>query len=65
MRDNLLFFNVNDDERENATEILERNLEIPNSRDTIKIDRSHRIGRKREGQRKPRATFTKIESEYD
>jgi hypothetical protein len=59
MRDNLLFFNVNEDERENTTEkiyeILERNLEIPNARDTIKIDRSHRIRRKREGQRKPRA----------
>jgi hypothetical protein len=51
MRDNLLFFNVNEDERENKTEkiyeILERNLEIPNARDTIKIDRSHWIGRKR------------------
>jgi hypothetical protein len=37
MRDNLLFFNVNEDERENTTEkiyeILERNLEIPNARD--------------------------------
>jgi hypothetical protein len=45
MRDNLLFFNVNEDERESTTEkiyeILERNLEIPNARDTIKVDRSH------------------------
>jgi hypothetical protein len=36
MRDNLLFFNVNEDKRENTTEkiyeILERNLEIPNAR---------------------------------
>ncbi|CAB3978770.1 Hypothetical predicted protein [Paramuricea clavata] len=36
MRDNLLFFNVNEDERENTTEkiykILERNLEIPNAK---------------------------------
>jgi hypothetical protein len=71
MRDNLLFFNVvNEDERENATEkiyeILERNLEIPNARDTIlKIDRSHRIGRKREGQRKPRAIVVKFNFHQD
>ena len=69
MRDNLLFFNVNEDERENTTEkiyeILERNLEIPNARDTIKIDRSHRIGRKREGQRKPRAIVVKFNFHQD
>ncbi|CAB4024871.1 Hypothetical predicted protein [Paramuricea clavata] len=69
MRNNLLFFNVNEDERENTTEkiyeILERNLEIPNARDTIKIDRSHRIGRKREGQRKPRAIVVKFNFHQD
>ena len=33
--------------------------------DTIKIDRSHRIGRKREGQRKPRAIVVKFNFHQD
>jgi hypothetical protein len=64
MRDNLLFFNVKEDEKENTTEkiydILEQNLEIFDARNKVKIDRSHRVGRKRVSQRKPRAIVVKF-----
>ncbi|CAB4015719.1 Hypothetical predicted protein [Paramuricea clavata] len=44
MRDNLLFFNVKEDEKENTTEkiydILEQNLEIFDARNKVKIARS-------------------------
>jgi hypothetical protein len=56
---------MRDNTTEKIYEILERNLEIPNARDTIKIDRSHRIGRKREGQRKPRAIVVKFNFHQD
>jgi hypothetical protein len=56
MRDNLLFFNIPEHEKENTTEIihdlLEQKIEIVQIEDVrkhVKIDRSHRIGRKREG----------------
>ena len=56
MRDNLLFFNIPEHEKENTTEIihdlLEQKIEIvqiEDARKHVKIDRSHRIGRKREG----------------
>lgn len=58
MRDNLLFFNIPERDQENTTEIihelLETKMEIRDARNKVKIDRSHRIGRKREGNRKPR-----------
>ncbi|CAB4008851.1 Hypothetical predicted protein [Paramuricea clavata] len=64
MRDNLLFFNVKKDEKENTTEkiydILEQNLEIFYARSKVKIDCSHRVGRKRVSQRKPRAIVVKF-----
>jgi tRNA threonylcarbamoyladenosine modification (KEOPS) complex Pcc1 subunit len=47
MRDNLLFYNVEKEERENTDEkiyqILEEKLQIPDARNRIKIDRSHRV----------------------
>ena len=64
MRDNLLFFNVQEEEKENTDEkifqILEEKLEIPDARNKIKIDRTHRVGRKRNAQRKPRAIVVKF-----
>ena len=64
MRDNLLFFNVEEEEKENTDEkifqILEEKLEIPDARNKIKIDRTHRVGRKRNAQRKPRAIVVKF-----
>ena len=64
MRDNLLFYNVEEEERENTDEkiyqILEEKLQIPDARSRIKIDRSHRVGRKRHAQRKPRAIVVKF-----
>ncbi|CAB3978824.1 Hypothetical predicted protein [Paramuricea clavata] len=62
MRDNLLFYNV--EERENTDEkiyqILEEKLQIPDARNKIKINRSHRVGRKHHAQRKPRAIVVKF-----
>ena len=64
MRDNLLFHNVEEEARENTTDkifqLLEEKLEIPDARNKIKIDRSHRVGRKRDTQRKPRAIVVKF-----
>ena len=64
MRDNLLFFNVEEEEKENTDEkifqILEEKLEIPDARNKIKIDRTHRVGRKRNAQSKPRAIVVKF-----
>ena len=36
------------------------NLQIPDAREKIKIDRSHRVGRKRDSNRKPRAIVVKF-----
>ena len=65
MRDNLLFYNVEEEERENTDEkiyrILEEKLQIPDARNRIKIDQSHRVGRKHHMQRKPRAIVVKFQ----
>jgi tRNA threonylcarbamoyladenosine modification (KEOPS) complex Pcc1 subunit len=64
VRDNLLLFNVEEEEKENTDDkifqILEEKLEIPDARNKIKIDRTHRVGRKRNAQRKPRAIVVKF-----
>jgi tRNA threonylcarbamoyladenosine modification (KEOPS) complex Pcc1 subunit len=53
-----------EEERENTDEkiyqILEEKLQIPDARSRIKIDRSHRVGRKHHTQRKPRAIVVKF-----
>ena len=57
MRDNLLFHNIEEVEREDCTEViyelLQEKLEIPDTKSTIKIKRAHRVGRKRGDRRKP------------
>jgi hypothetical protein len=53
MRDNLLFHNIDESEEEDCTEViyslLEEKLDMPEARSSIKIDRAHRVGRKRDG----------------
>jgi FtsZ-binding cell division protein ZapB len=53
---NLLFFNIPERDQENTTEmiheLLETKMEIHDARNKVKIDRSHRIGRKRERNQK-------------
>lgn len=69
MRDNLLFFNMPEMEEENTTsvihELLESKMGITDARNTVKIDRSHRIGRKRDGDRKPRPIVVKFNYHQD
>jgi hypothetical protein len=69
MRDNLLFFNIPENDKENTTELihelLESKMEIKEARGNVKIDRSHRIGRKREDQRKPRPIVVKFNFHQD
>jgi hypothetical protein len=49
MRDNLLFFNISEDENENMTEtihdILENQMGFEDAKNRVKIDRSHRLGK--------------------
>ena len=64
MRDNLFFFNMPENKEENTTEMihemLETKLGIEDARSKVKIDRSHRIGRKRAGNNKPRPIVVKF-----
>ena len=63
MRDNLLFYNIPESKDENTTEIihklLEEKLQIEDSY-KIKIDRSHRLGREKQGVKKPRPIVAKF-----
>ncbi len=63
MRDNLIFYNVEENEEENSTEIvhslLESNFKIHDAK-SIKIDRAHRMGKKQRGAAKPRAIVAKF-----
>ena len=49
MRDNVIFYNINEMKDEDQTDIvhgiLENQLEFVNAKDTVKIDRAHRLGR--------------------
>ena len=69
MRDNLLFFNMPENKGENTTEIiheiLETKLGIEDARDKVKIERSHRIGKKRAGNNKPRPIVVKFNWHQD
>ena len=79
MRDNLLFYNIEEWEHENTTaiihDILEEKMGMVNAKEAVKIDRSHRLGKKRNvgNLSKPRpirvlllsSTITKIESSLD
>jgi CRISPR/Cas system-associated endoribonuclease Cas2 len=64
MRDNLLFHNIQESDKEDCTDIifklLEEKLEMPDARREIKIDQAHRVGRKHDDRRKPRAIVAKF-----
>ncbi|CAB4041677.1 Hypothetical predicted protein, partial [Paramuricea clavata] len=68
MRDNLIFYNIEETERENTTEkvhgLLEEKMGFKDAATKIKIDRSHRIGRaRRDG--KPRPIVVKFNWHQD
>ena len=62
MRDNLIFYSIKENNEENTTEVIHNLLEshfgIENAK-AIKIDRSHRMGRKQQTT-KPRAIVAKF-----
>ncbi|KAK3094851.1 hypothetical protein FSP39_007029 [Pinctada imbricata] len=53
MRDNLMFYNIPEGEEENCTEkighFMEENMKIEGAKSSIKIERAHRVGRRRRG----------------
>ncbi|KAK3096697.1 hypothetical protein FSP39_002459 [Pinctada imbricata] len=57
MRDNLMFYNIPEEHDENCSEIIgtfmERNLKIHGAKDGVKIERAHRIGKRRRGGQRP------------
>ena len=63
MHDNLIFYNIKENDGENTTEVIHSLLEshfgIENAK-AVKIDRSHRMGRKLQHARKPRAIIAKL-----
>ncbi len=63
MRDNLIFYNVEENDEENSTEIvhslLESHFKIQDAK-SIKIDRVHRMGKKQHGAAKLRAIVAKF-----
>ncbi len=69
MRDNLLFYNIDEQEHENTTKIihdlLEKKMGIENAQSMVKIDRSHRLGKKRVESRKPRPIIAKFNYHQD
>ena len=69
MRDNLIFFNIEETERENTTsiihKILEENMDIEDAANKIKVDRSHRLGKRREQNAKPRPIVVKFNYHQD
>ncbi|XP_028394412.1 protein unc-13 homolog C-like [Dendronephthya gigantea] len=69
MRDNLLFFNIPERDQENTTdiihELIETKMGMTDAKEKVKIDRSHRIGRKRQGNRKPRPIVVKFNFHQD
>ena len=69
MRDNLLFFNMPENDKENTTEmihdLLENKIGIEDARNKVKIDRSHRVGCRRVGNNKPRPIVVKFNFHQD
>ena len=57
MRDNSVFYNIQEKEEENATDeifqFLEKELQIEKPKEKIKIDRAHRMGRKMANKTRP------------
>ena len=64
MRDNLIFYNIEEHEHGNTTNIihklLEEKMNIQDAAMKLKIDRSHRLGRRRERTDKPRPIVNKF-----
>ena len=64
MRDNLVFYNISEQEKEDTTVIihslLKEKFEVCDAANRIKIDRSHRIGRKVQTNAKPRPIVVKF-----
>lgn len=58
MRDNLIFYNIAEEEKEDTTaiihQLLEEKLEMQDARTKVRIDRSHRLGKRRSPHEKPR-----------
>jgi hypothetical protein len=69
MRDNLIFYNLPEIEHENTTkmihQLLEDKLGMKDVKVQVKIDRSHRLGRKREGNSKLRPIVAKFNYHQD
>ena len=69
MRDNLIFYNLPEIEPENMTkmihQLLEDKLGMKDVKVQVKIDRSHRLGRKREGNSKLRPIVAKFNYHQD
>ncbi|CAB3983606.1 Hypothetical predicted protein [Paramuricea clavata] len=69
MRDNLIFYNIQEREHENTTKIihdlLEEKIGMVNAKETVKIDRSHRLGKRRNEPSKPRPIIVKFNYHQD
>ena len=69
MCDNLIFYNIEEHEHENTTDIihklLEEKMNIQDAAMKLKIDRSHRLGRRRERTDKPRPIVVKFNYHQD
>ena len=67
MCDNLIFYNIEEHEHENTTDIIHKPLEekIQDAAMKVKIDRSHRLGRRRERTDKPRPIVVKFNYHQD
>ena len=64
MCDNLIFYNLPENREENTTQLIHQLLEdklgMDKTRNTIKINRSYRLGEPKSGQLKPRPIVTKF-----
>ena len=64
MRDNLIFYNMPENKDENTTDVifalLESKFGMKEAKSKVKIYRFHRLGRKREGNSKPRPIVAKF-----
>jgi hypothetical protein len=69
MRDNLLFYNMPEESDENTTamihKLLEEKLGFEDAAMKIKINRSHRLGKKKQGETKARPIVAKFNYHQD
>ena len=68
-RDSLIFYNIQEKEQENATKAIPNPLEektgMENAKETVKIDRPHHLGKKRNRLDKPRPIIVKFNCHQD